>query len=89
MKNGFFYMLTHRDSSQIYRGTVVLTGMKDGTAARVRVKTALANAAEWKVEQIAQLYKRVYHHVSTRTASMEELSPAANQDDSEWTLSTN
>ncbi len=62
--------------------------LNDGTAARVRARTALANAAEWRVEQIAQLYKRVYHNVSTRTGLLEDLAPAANSDDSEWNLST-
>jgi glycosyltransferase involved in cell wall biosynthesis len=50
--------------------------LNDGTAARVRAKAALANMAEWKVEQIAQLYKRVYHGVS-RAALLEDVAPAA------------
>jgi glycosyltransferase involved in cell wall biosynthesis len=40
--------------------------LSDGAAARNRVRTALAHAAEWRVEQIAQLYERVYRDVSTR-----------------------
>jgi glycosyltransferase involved in cell wall biosynthesis len=63
--------------------------LKDGTAARARARTALANAAEWRVEQVAQLYTRIYQAVSTRAASAQDLSPAANPDDSEWNLSTN
>jgi Glycosyltransferase len=63
--------------------------LNDGTAARVRAKAALANMAEWRVEQIAQLYKRVYHDVSTRAALVEDLAPPAIGDDSKWNVSTN
>lgn len=63
--------------------------LNDGTAARVRAKTALANAEEWRVEQIAQLYKRVYHDISNRAGLLEDLSAAAIGEDSKWNVSTN
>jgi glycosyltransferase involved in cell wall biosynthesis len=63
--------------------------LNDGTAARVRAKTALANAEEWRVEQIAQLYKRVYHDISNSAGLLEDLSAAAIGEDSKWNVSTN
>jgi len=63
--------------------------LNDGTAARARARTALPNAATWKVEQVARLYERVYHDVSTRVAVSEGLSPVADSDDNEWNLLTN
>lgn len=68
-------------------GSAIKAVLNDGTAARVRARTTLANAAQWRVEQVAQLYERVYRDVSKRTAS--DASLAVNHDDGEWNLSTN
>ncbi|HEX6715717.1 MAG TPA: glycosyltransferase [Pyrinomonadaceae bacterium] len=75
------------DATDAARAIKLVLG--DGTAARARVRTALANAGDWRVEQIAQLYKRVYHDVSTRAGSVDHLSPAADGDDTEWDFLTN
>jgi glycosyltransferase involved in cell wall biosynthesis len=64
--------------------------LSDGSAARARAQTGLTKAAEWKVEQVAQLYQRVYGDVSTRAAAaLEDVSSAAQSDENEWNLSTN
>ena len=75
------------DPAEVARAIRAVLG--DGTAARVRAKTALANAEGWRVEQIAQLYKRVYHDISNRAELLEDLSAAAIGEDSKWNVSTN
>lgn len=58
-------------------GRTIKALLKNGNGARSRAKAALSNAAEWRVEQVAQLYTRVYHDVARRAVSAKRVEPVA------------
>ena len=55
-------------------GQTIKALLLDGKGLRSRAKAALSNAPEWGVEQVAQLYTRVYHDIA---ASRQRVDPAA------------
>ena len=54
-------------------GRAIKVLLNEGGAARTRARSALANAAEWRIDQIAQNYERVYHAVLTIAGLAEPL----------------
>lgn len=50
-------------------GRKIKSLLTNGNGHRSRAKAALSNAPEWRVEQVAQLYTRIYHDIATRAAS--------------------
>jgi glycosyltransferase involved in cell wall biosynthesis len=66
LNNGAAAFVNPDDPAEVARALKV--ALSEGAAARNRVRTAMAHAAEWRVEQIAQLYERVYRDASTRAS---------------------
>ena len=60
--NGYGASFVDPDNAE-EAGRTIKALLKNGNGARSRAKAALANAPEWGVEQVAQLYTRVYHDV--------------------------
>ena len=58
-------------------GRTIKALLKDGNGARRRAKVAPSNAWEWRVEQVAQLYTRIYHDIATRVTSAKRVDPVA------------
>lgn len=58
-------------------GRTIKAVLQDGNGACNRTKAAASNAPEWRVEQVAQLYMRIYHDMATRVASTERIDPFA------------
>ncbi len=58
-------------------GRTIKALLMNGNGQRSRAKTALSNAPEWRVEQVAQLYTRIYHDIATRAASANRVDPLA------------
>lgn len=58
-------------------GRTIKAVLQDGNGACNRTKAAASNAPEWRVEQVAQLYMRIYHDMATRVASAERIDPVA------------
>ena len=64
LNNGAAWFVNPDDPAEAAKALKI--ELSDGATARNRVRTPPAHAAEWRVEQIALLYERVYRDVSTR-----------------------
>jgi len=58
-------------------GRTIKALLQDGNSRGKRAKAASSHAPEWRVEQVAQLYTRIYHDIATRVTAPKRVDPVA------------